>query len=61
MNMKKARFFSLFSVLLSTIAVWYFYDKSMQNVDIQIFVIAVSFLVLSLMSLSYTTLKINRT
>jgi hypothetical protein len=60
MIIKRARLFSLFAVFFSAVAVWYFFDKNIQNVDLQIFFIAVSALVLSLMALSYITDRINR-
>jgi hypothetical protein len=60
MTIKKARLFSLFAVLFSAIAVWCFFDKNIQNVDLQSFFIAVSALVLSVMALSYVTDRMNQ-
>jgi hypothetical protein len=60
MTIKKARLFSLLAVFFSATAVWYFFDRNIQNVDLQSFFIAVSALVLSLMALSYITVRINR-
>lgn len=60
MTIKKARSFSLFALFFSAIAVWYFFNKNIQNVDLQSFFIAVSALVLSGMVFSYITDRINR-
>lgn len=60
MTIKKARLFSLFAVFFSAIAVWYFFDKNIQNVDPETFVITVSALILSVMVLSYVTDRMNQ-
>ena len=59
MTLKKARLFSLFAIFFSVVAIWYFFDKNIENVDPQSFFIAVLALVLSGMAFSYISGRTN--
>ena len=60
MTLKKARLFSLFAIFFSVVAIWYFFDKNIENVDSHSFFIATVALVLSGMAFSYISSLINR-
>lgn len=60
MTLKKARLFSLFAIFFSVVAIWYFFDKNIENLDPQSLFIAVFALVLSGMAFSYISGRMTR-